>query len=162
MKKPEVVMEILEAYDLTGSFRAAAGLVGCDHKTVAYWVRQRDEAGGMPVVERSRPAMEAVFAEKIDELVDRSHGQIRADAAHGKLVAIGYLGLPADDAPVGCCVQAAVASQAWSADAAVDPGAGVVDAVGLRRRADGRGSCNGAVLRVAGMVTVPGRGAVAR
>ena len=40
MKKPEDVMEILEAYDLTGSFRAAAGLVGCDHKTVAYWVRQ--------------------------------------------------------------------------------------------------------------------------
>ena len=30
MKKPEVVMEILEAYDLTGSFRAAAGLVGCE------------------------------------------------------------------------------------------------------------------------------------
>ena len=52
-------MEILEAYDLTRSFRAAAGLVGCNHKTVAYWVRQRDEAGGMPVVERSRPAMEA-------------------------------------------------------------------------------------------------------
>ena len=45
MKKPEAVMEILEAYDLTGSFRAAASLVGCDHKTVAYWVRQRDAAG---------------------------------------------------------------------------------------------------------------------
>jgi hypothetical protein len=30
MKKPEDVMEILEAYDLTGSFRAAAGLVGCE------------------------------------------------------------------------------------------------------------------------------------
>jgi hypothetical protein len=92
MKKPEAVMEILEAYDLTGSFRAAAGLVGCDHKTVAYWVRQRDEAGGMPVVERSRPAMEKVFLAKIEELVDRSHGQIRADKAHGKLVAIGYQG----------------------------------------------------------------------
>ncbi|HZE03978.1 MAG TPA: IS21 family transposase [Solirubrobacteraceae bacterium] len=92
MKKPEDVVEILEAYDLTGSFRAAAGLVGCDHKTVAYWVRQRDEAGGMPAVQRARPAMEAVFAEKIDELVDRSHGQIRADKAHGKLVAIGYQG----------------------------------------------------------------------
>ena len=92
MKKPEAVMEILEAFDLTGSVRAAAGLVGCDHKPVAYWVRQRDEAGGMPVVQRSRPAMEQVFATKIDELVDRSHGQIRADVAHGKLVAIGYLG----------------------------------------------------------------------
>ncbi|MGO9791188.1 MAG: Mu transposase domain-containing protein, partial [Solirubrobacteraceae bacterium] len=92
MMKPEAVMEILEAYDLTGSFRAAAGLAGCDHKTVAYWVRQREQAGGMPIVERSRPAMEQLFAVKIDELVDRSHGKIRADAAHDKLVAIGYLG----------------------------------------------------------------------
>ena len=92
MKKPEEVMEILEAYDLTGSFRQAAALVGCDHKTVAYWVRLRDEAGGMPVVERARPAMEAVFAAKIDELVDRSRGKIRADKAHGKLVALGYQG----------------------------------------------------------------------
>jgi transposase len=94
MKKPEAVMEILEAYDLTGSFRAAAGLVGCDHKTVAYWVRQREEVGGMPVVQRSRPAMEGVFLAKIEELVDRSRGQIRADKAHGKLVAIGYQGSP--------------------------------------------------------------------
>ena len=28
-------MEILEAYDLTGSLRGAAQLAGCDHKTVA-------------------------------------------------------------------------------------------------------------------------------
>ena len=87
-------MEILEAYDLTGSFRQAAALVGCDHKTVAYWVRLRDEAGGMPVVERARPAMEAMFQAKIDELVDRSHGKIRADKAQDKLVALGYQGSP--------------------------------------------------------------------
>jgi hypothetical protein len=93
MKKPEEVMEILEAYDLTGSLRGAAALAGCDHKTVAYWVRQRDEAGGvLPAAGRKRPAMEQLFAAKIDELVDRSHGQIRADAAHDKLVALGYLG----------------------------------------------------------------------
>ena len=75
MKRAEEVMEILEAYDLTGSFRQAAALVGCDHKTVAYWVRLRDQAGGMPAVERARPAMEAVFAAKIDELVEigRAH-----------------------------------------------------------------------------------------
>jgi hypothetical protein len=48
----------------------------------------------MPVVERSRPAMEKVFVAKIEELVARSHGQIRADKAHGKLVAIGYQGSP--------------------------------------------------------------------
>ena len=92
MKKPEEVMEILEAYDLTGSLRQAAALVGCDHKTVAYWVRQRELAGGMPAVERKRPAMETVFAEKVDELVDRSGGRIRADVAHRKLVALGYEG----------------------------------------------------------------------
>jgi transposase len=92
VKKPEEVMEILEAYDLTGTLRGAAALVGCDHKTVAYWVRQRELAGGMPVVERKRPAMEQVFAAKIDELVDRSSGRIRADVAHDKLGALGYQG----------------------------------------------------------------------
>jgi hypothetical protein len=92
VKKPEEVMEMLEAYDLTGSFRQAAALVGCDHKTVAYWVRMREEEGGMPTVERRRPAMEQVFAAKVEELVDRSHGKIRADVAHGKLVALGYVG----------------------------------------------------------------------
>ena len=39
MKKAEEVMEILEAYDLTGSLRGAAALCGCDHKTVGQWVR---------------------------------------------------------------------------------------------------------------------------
>ena len=43
-------MEILEAFDLTGSLRGAAELAGCDHKTVAHWVRARDAAGGgLPV-----------------------------------------------------------------------------------------------------------------
>lgn len=37
MKKPEAVMEILEAYDLAGTLRGAVVLAGCDHKTVAYW-----------------------------------------------------------------------------------------------------------------------------
>ena len=46
----------------------------------------------MPAVERKRPAMEMVFAEKVDELVDRSGGRIRADVAHRKLVALGYEG----------------------------------------------------------------------
>jgi transposase len=94
MKKPEEVMEILEAFDLAGSLRGAAALAGCDHKTVAYWVRMRDEARGIPTVERKRPAMEAVFAAKIDELVDRSNARIRADVAHDRLVTLGYQGSP--------------------------------------------------------------------
>src|SRR4051794_35119243 len=83
-------MEILEAFDLTGTLRGAAQLAGCDHKTVAHWVRARDEAGGgLPVAARPRPRVDA-FAVKIEEWVDRSRGKIRADAAHQRLVAMGY------------------------------------------------------------------------
>jgi transposase len=85
-------MEILEAYDSTGSLRRAAALAGCDHKTVARLVAARDAAGGgLPVRTRQRPLVDP-FAGKIDELVDRSHAQIRADKAHGILVAMGYEG----------------------------------------------------------------------
>jgi transposase len=93
LKNSEEVMEILEAFDLTGSLRGAAELAGCDHKTVAHWVRARDEAGGggLPVPARRRPRVDA-FAEKIEEWVDRSRGKIRADAAHQRLVAMGYQG----------------------------------------------------------------------
>jgi transposase len=93
LKKAEEVMEILEAYDLCGSLRGAAKLAGCDHKTVAHWVHQRELAAGItPVADRRRPAMESLFAAKIGELVDKSHGKIRADRAHDKLVGMGYEG----------------------------------------------------------------------
>ena len=38
MKSAEEVMEILDAYDLTGSLRDAAELAGCSHHTVARYV----------------------------------------------------------------------------------------------------------------------------
>ena len=92
MKKPEEAMEILEAYDLTGSLRRAAVLAGCDHKTVARLVAAREAAGGgLPERERRRPLVDS-FAVKIEELVDRSRGRIGADQAHSKLVAMGYQG----------------------------------------------------------------------
>ena len=85
-------MEILEAFDLTGTLRGAAELAGCDHKTVAHWVRAREEAGGgLPVHMRPRPRVDA-FAQKIEEWVDRSRGKVRADVCHQRLVAMGYLG----------------------------------------------------------------------
>lgn len=92
MKSSEEVMEILEAFDLTGSLRGAAELAGCDHKTVARWVAARDEAGGgLPVAvwacQRVGP-----FAVKIEEWVERSRGRIRADRAHEWLLAMGYMG----------------------------------------------------------------------
>ena len=92
MKKPEEAMEILEAYDLTGTLRGAAALAGCDHKTVARLVAAREAAGGgLPERARRRPVVDP-FAEKIDELVDRSRAHVRADKAHGILVAMGYEG----------------------------------------------------------------------
>ena len=85
-------MEILEAFDLTSTLRGTAELAGCDHNTVAHWVRARDEAGGgLPVAVRPRPRIDA-FAEKIDESVDRSRGRVRADVCHQRLVAMGYRG----------------------------------------------------------------------
>jgi transposase len=85
-------MEILEAFNLTGTLRGAAELAGCDHKTVAHWVRARDEAGGgLPVSVRPRPRVDG-FAEKVEEWVDRSRGKIRADVCHQRLVAMGYMG----------------------------------------------------------------------
>src|SRR3954464_3412304 len=89
----EEMMEILEAFDLHCSSRGAAALVGCDHKTVARLVELRDRAGGGALVPgpRARPAVDP-FAEKIAEWVDRSKGSIHADAAHQRLVAMGYLG----------------------------------------------------------------------
>jgi hypothetical protein len=39
-------MEILEACDLVGTLRGAALLAGCDHKTVAHYVAEREAGGG--------------------------------------------------------------------------------------------------------------------
>ena len=92
MKRSEEVMEILEAYDVTGSLRGAAALAGGDHKTVAHWVRAREEAGGgLPAPTRARPRVDE-FAGKIDEWVKRSRGKMRADKAHERLIAMGYMG----------------------------------------------------------------------
>jgi hypothetical protein len=87
-------MEILEAYDLTGSLRGAAALVGCDHKTVKHWVEVRERAGERLPGQAARPALVMVepFAGKVGELVDRSHAKVRADKVHGTLVAMGYEG----------------------------------------------------------------------
>jgi transposase len=84
-------MEILEAYDLTGSYCAAAELAGCDHHTVARYVQLR-EAGQSPVARehRARPIDE--YLEKIEELVVRSGGRVRADVVHRRITAMGFAG----------------------------------------------------------------------
>ncbi|WFE60014.1 IS21 family transposase [Micromonospora sp. WMMD712] len=91
MKSGREIVEILEAYDLTGSYRAAAELAGCDHHTVARYVKLRAE-GRSPEerVHRSRPIDD--FMDKIEELVARSGGRIRADVVHRRITAMGFAG----------------------------------------------------------------------
>jgi len=91
VKRTEEIMEILAAYDLTGSFRDAAALVGCDHHTVAHYVRARDAGLISSAVQRRDQRMDP-FREKVEEWVDASHGRVRADVAHRKLEAMGYDG----------------------------------------------------------------------
>ncbi len=86
-------MEILEAFDLTRCAWSAAELVGCDHKTVARYVALRD-AGADPTAPSRRPREVDPFLAKVEELVDRSQGKIRADVVHDRLAAMGYDGSP--------------------------------------------------------------------
>ncbi len=84
-------MEILEAYDLTGSYRAAAELAGCDHHTVARYVKLREKGESPQAREhRARPVDE--FVGKIEELVARSQGRVRADVVHRRITAMGFTG----------------------------------------------------------------------
>src|ERR1035438_2116080 len=68
-------MNILEAYDLTGSLRDAAELAGCSHHTVARYVAERERGRAVP----AGPAR-------------RAGGKTRADVAHETITARGYGG----------------------------------------------------------------------
>ena len=83
-------MEILEAFDLTGSYRAAAELAGCDHHTVARYVAAREAGRGPERMHAERLA--DPFAAKIEEWVERSNGRVGADVCHRKLTGMGYEG----------------------------------------------------------------------
>jgi transposase len=91
VKTNEEIMEILEAYDLTGSYRRAAELAGCDHHTVRRYVQLRGR-GVDPTVRAARPKMIDEFMPKIEELIERSKGLIGGDVVHRKLVALGFEG----------------------------------------------------------------------
>ena len=78
MLPKEKRMEVLEAFDLTKSFRAAGQLTGVDHHTVANAVAVR--ARGESVDDASiRPTVADDFSDKIAEWIERSGGKVRAD-----------------------------------------------------------------------------------
>jgi hypothetical protein len=91
LKSAEEIMEMLEAFDLTGSLRDAAELAGCSHHTVGRYVRARD-AGGVSDRAAARPQLADEFWPKLEEWMERSKGKIRADVAHEKLAALGFQG----------------------------------------------------------------------
>jgi transposase len=91
VKTCEGIVEILAAFDLTGSFRDAAELAGCSHHTVARYVRARD-TGELRTTPAERSQVIDPFREKIEEWVDASQGHIRADVALRKLEPMGYVG----------------------------------------------------------------------
>lgn len=91
VKSFEETMRILEAFDLTGSYRAAAALADCDHHTVARCVGARD-TGRLTTGPAARDHLIDPFLEKIEEWVDRSHGKVRGDIVHERLGALGYTG----------------------------------------------------------------------
>jgi Integrase core domain len=87
----EDVMEILEAFDLTNSYRAAGALCGVDHHTVAAKVAAR-AAGLDPGEVVVLPSVIEPFIDKIIEWVKTSEGLVRADVVHRKLLAMNFPG----------------------------------------------------------------------
>ena len=80
-KHDREIMEILEAFDLTGCAHSAGRLAGADPHTVARYVAIRD-AGGNAFVRAARQRIIDPYLEKIEELVERSRGEVRADVVH--------------------------------------------------------------------------------
>lgn len=95
MLSEDKIMEVLEAFDLTHSYRSAAQLTGVDHHTVRRYVAARDAGLDPTAIDTGpRPSVADPFVAKVEEWVDRSQGRIRADVVHDKLVALGYQGSP--------------------------------------------------------------------
>ena len=159
VKSAEEIMNILEAYDLTGSFRDAGELAGCSHHTVARYVRAqrrrtaRAGRGGAPARGDRRVPAEAGGARRAEQ--GQGPGRRGAREDHRD----GVYGVGAHDPAGGRAAEEGLAFGPAAGVPAVDPGAGDVGAVRLRRRPAGRRGGDGAVLPVAGLVAVPGRAA---
>jgi transposase len=86
------IVRILEAFDLMRSFRGAAKVAGCDHHTVKRLVALR-EAGSLSLdAPPLRAKLVDAFVEHIEGWMEASHGRVRADVCHEKLVALGFSG----------------------------------------------------------------------
>ena len=82
-----------------------------------------------PVV---RPMLIDEFLPKVEEWMQNSNGQVRADVAHEKLLALGYLGSERTTRRAVAAVRTAVPARPHAGASAVGDRAGDVDAVRLR------------------------------
>ena len=121
----------------------------------------RDEAGWCRAPPARRPGVIDAFLPKLEELVERSKGKVRADVAHEKITAMGYAGSERTTRRAVARLKAAWHCGPAAGVPAVGPRAGDVGAVRLRRRPADRRGGDGAVLPVAGLVPVPGGAAAA-
>ena len=91
MKFDEEIMEILEAFDLTKSYRDAAELANCSPSTVASYVEARSQ-GRLSSAPARRDQIIDAYLTKLEELVEASKAKVRADVVHDRLVVLGYAG----------------------------------------------------------------------
>jgi hypothetical protein len=82
MLSKEKQMDVLEAYDLSQSLRAAAQLSGTDHHTVSRYVAARAAGRLIEETAAERPKCSDGFGDRIAEWVDQSSGKVRADVVH--------------------------------------------------------------------------------
>src|SRR5207244_4916090 len=89
MKSPREHMEIVNAYELVGSYRGAAQLCGTTHKTVKRIMERRDVGQGSRRVSATKTAgVQALIAER----VRTSDGRISAKRLLPIARAAGYTG----------------------------------------------------------------------
>ena len=135
-------MEILDAYDLTGSLRDAAELAGCSHHTVKRYVEARAKAGP-PAPPAKREQLIDPFLPKIEEWVERSQGQDPRRRGPREAGGDGLPGFGALHPPGGREVKTAY-RRAPAGAPALDHRARDVAAVRLRRRPGDRRGEDGA------------------
>jgi hypothetical protein len=156
MKSDEEIMQILEAFDLTKSYRDAAELAGCSPNSVAHYVEAR-AAGCLTSSPARRDQIIDDYLDKLEELIEASKAKVRADVVHDKLGALGYVGSERTTRRGVAAAKKAYRAGAAQGVPAVGARAGHVVPVRLVRRACGLWEKDVAVLRLAFLVALSGR-----
>jgi len=142
-------MEILEAFDLTGSYRDAAELAGCSAHTVAGYVQRREE-GRLSSSPLRRDQMIDDYLDKLEEwmgvLARKDPADVRPRQA-GR--ALGYEGSERTTRRVVAMAKKSYRAGRRQAVPPVGARAGHVVPVRLVRRADGGRCATWLLLRVA-------------